>query len=401
MPTVVHLHGGHTPAESDGYPDRPGASGVRPAPRCRAPPSGWRDHHGQPGLPRIRCDQRAATLWYHDHRMDFTGPQVWRGLAGLYVVTRRRRGRAHLPSGDRGSAVDDHGPRFDADGTFRYPSLDPELIGSAGPASARTTPGVLGDVILVNGRPWPELAVDAARYRFRLINASNARRYRLALDPPPPEGPPSSRSAPTAACSLRPVPQDRSQLAPAERFDVIVDFAGYPIGTTVTLTNALGVGSTDAVMRFRVVRPARDDSHVPGRLAELEPLAASCGRDRHGSGASPAGPATTAPWVINGCRSTRSGWTRRRSSATSRSGDSAATCTIRCMSTSTRSRCAAGRDPWTRTVGSRLEGHRRPAPPEQVEVVRPVHRLPRSVPLHCHNLEHEDMAMMSAFQTIA
>src|SRR5690606_1450020 len=83
VPTVVHLHGGRTPPEHDGYPiDLVLPSG-----------GGGHAHHDMGGdvSEGVRdyvypMRQRASTLWYHDHRMDFTGPSVWRGLAGLHLV---------------------------------------------------------------------------------------------------------------------------------------------------------------------------------------------------------------------------------------------------------------------------------------------------------------------------
>jgi spore coat protein A len=50
-------------------------------------------------------DQRAATLWYHDHRMDFTGPQLWRGLAGFYILRDDEEARLPLPNGDKEIAL--------------------------------------------------------------------------------------------------------------------------------------------------------------------------------------------------------------------------------------------------------------------------------------------------------
>ena len=74
VPTVVHLHGGHTPADSDGSPPT----------WCSAP--AFAAEAVDSATYTYPC-QRAATLWYHDHRMDFTGPQVCRGLAGFHLVT--------------------------------------------------------------------------------------------------------------------------------------------------------------------------------------------------------------------------------------------------------------------------------------------------------------------------
>lgn len=100
VPTVVHLHGGHTPADSDGYPTD-----------LVLPVSGWRTdaHHGAMAGKVSRGErdyvyphqQRAATLWYHDHRMDFTGPQVYRGLAGFHLVHDAEEDALPLPGGDR------------------------------------------------------------------------------------------------------------------------------------------------------------------------------------------------------------------------------------------------------------------------------------------------------------
>jgi spore coat protein A len=87
VPVSTHLHGGKTPPESDGYP----TDLILPAGHERG------DHahagHGSTdgssrGFKDYVCpnEQRAATLWYHDHRMDFTGPQVYKGLAGMYIL---------------------------------------------------------------------------------------------------------------------------------------------------------------------------------------------------------------------------------------------------------------------------------------------------------------------------
>src|SRR5262249_24551785 len=125
--------------------------------------------------------QPAATLWYHDHRMDFTGPAVWRGLAGFHLIV--DPAESGLPTGDRDLPIMIADRSFDTDGSLLYPSLDPALLGDPGVREPYGS-GVLGDVVLVNGVPWPVADVPAARHRLRLLNASNARRYRLALDPP-------------------------------------------------------------------------------------------------------------------------------------------------------------------------------------------------------------------------
>ncbi|HEX5996312.1 MAG TPA: hypothetical protein VFY84_14320, partial [Jiangellales bacterium] len=129
--------------------------------------------------------------------------------------------------------------------------------------------GVLGDVILVNGAPWPVLEVAAARYRLRLLNASNTRRYRLSLDPP---RTPLVQIASDGGLLERPLEHAAVLLAPGERCEVIVDFAAFPPGTQVTVRNGLGTGNTREVMRFRVTSHGNDDSRIPQQLSRIEPL---------------------------------------------------------------------------------------------------------------------------------
>ena len=219
---------------------------------------------------RYPLRQRASTLWYHDHTMDFTGPNVYRGLAGFFLVGDEQDDALPLPRGDRDLPLMVCDRAFAADGSFRYPALSPDQT-TAG-VQADYMGGVLGDVVLVNGVPWPRHEVDGARYRLRLLNASNARRFEFALDPPPPDGPPFVQIASDGGLLAAPVARDSVTLASAERAEVIVDFAGYPVGSEVTLVNRLGSGSTASVMRFVVARTAEDDSSVPGVLSVIEPL---------------------------------------------------------------------------------------------------------------------------------
>jgi spore coat protein A len=116
------------------------------------------------------------------------------------------------------------------------------------------------------------MEVSNTMYRLRVLNASNARRYELELDPPPSDGDSFIQVGSDVGLLGAPVSHERIPIAPAERFDVVVDFSEYPVGTEVTLRNRIGEGSTAQLMRFRVVRAERDDSSVPGKLAEVEPI---------------------------------------------------------------------------------------------------------------------------------
>ncbi|PRX45392.1 FtsP/CotA-like multicopper oxidase with cupredoxin domain [Prauserella shujinwangii] len=396
VPAVVHLHGGHTPPEHDGYPVD------------LIHPEGWRaDQHGGHMAGDTRrgsreyvypLDQPAATLWYHDHRMDFTAPQVWRGLAGFHLVQDDVTDALPLPHGDRDIPLMICDRAFAEDGSFRYPALDPSLRHTPG-VRPEYMEGVAGDVILVNGAPWPTLEVAAARYRFRILNASNARRYRLTLRPRPAGGDSFAQIASDAGLLAAPVPHDRLDLAPAERFEVVVDFSRYPVGTEVVLGNDLGSGSTADVMRFVVTRRATDDSTVPSRLAEIEPLL-------------PGPSAVRREWhftrgVVHG----HQGWTingkpfdPHRMDARPRLGEVEVWRLFTDLHHPVHIHLSpfqvlrrGGRGPgrfdggWKDTVDVR--------PAEFVDVAVRFESFAGTYLMHCHNLEHEDMAMMSAFET--
>ncbi|MQA13787.1 MAG: multicopper oxidase domain-containing protein [Pseudonocardiaceae bacterium] len=268
VPTVAHLHGGITAPEHDGYPtdlllpERFAASASMH--RRGAVMRGGRDHEYPLG-------QQAATLWYHDHRMHFAGPQVYRGLAGFHLHRDEVEDALPLPRGERELPLMICDRIFAEDGSLYYPSLDPSLTGQPGVYPAYAD-GVRGDVILVNGAPWPVAEVDAVRYRLRILNASNARHYRLALDPPPPGGNGFVQVGSDIGLLEHPVALDEIPVSAAERYDVVVDFGRYRPGTRVRLVNLGATGGPAQVMAFDVARPAREEHTVPDVLNPgLEP----------------------------------------------------------------------------------------------------------------------------------
>ncbi|MEV7930149.1 MULTISPECIES: multicopper oxidase domain-containing protein [unclassified Kitasatospora] len=407
VPSVVHLHGGHTPADSDGYPvdlllpvgssgagrGAPGMPGMSDMPGMQGmgheagrTAEGERTHT-YPGK------QRAATLWYHDHRMGFTGPGVWRGLAGFHLVHDDEESALPLPRGDRDLPLMLADRSFAGDGSFRYPALDEDLA-SPGVTDDYMN-GVLGDVILVNGAPWPRLDVDRARYRLRLLNASNARPYRLRLDPQPSGGDALVQIGSDGGLLAAPVAHDVLEIAPAERFDIVVDFSRYAPGTSVRLLNLFGSGRTAEVMRFDVSgKKVSDDSTVPDKLSTIEELDASAVDvtrkfifRRSGSYG----------WTINGDLY-RPGHDLARPAlgSTERwrfTSDLHHPVHVHLNQFQVLSR--NGRDPgpydggWKDTVDLR--------PAEAVEVLVRFTDYRGTYMMHCHNLEHEDMAMMADF----
>ena len=393
VPTSVHLHGGHTPAASDGWP------------LDLVLPQGYQDHHGAGGtgdVSQVRRahsypnSQRAATLWYHDHRMDFTAPQVYRGLFGLHLIRDAEEDALPLPHGEREVPLVIADRAFTDDGSFRYPALDPSL---------RTTPGVendymegvLGDVILVNGAPWPVLEVDAARYRFRVLNASNARRYELKLDPSPAK---LVQIGSDGGLLDKPIEHDTVILAPGERFDLIVDFSSYPVGTDVSLANRLGQDSTARVMRFKVARKAPDDSAVPGRLSSYDLVQAPNGTVRRKWTFQRGNNGDHKGWLINGRPFDPSRMVAKpkldRYEIWSFVTDVHHPVHVHLAPFQVLRR--GGNKPGPYDAGWKDTVDIRPA--EVVEVLLRFTAHKGKYLIHCHNLEHEDMAMMAAFETV-
>ncbi|MGW0521318.1 multicopper oxidase family protein [Crossiella sp. NPDC003009] len=401
VPTVVHLHGGHTPAEHDGYPTD-----------LLMPVSGWDGGHGGHDMYDAKANisygsrdyvfplrQRAATLWYHDHRMDFTGPAVYRGLAGFHLVRDEEEDALGLPAGERELPLMIGDRAFDEHGAFAYPSLDP-LLRSIPGVEPEYVEGVFGDVILVNGAPWPVHEVAAARYRLRLLNGSNARRYDLALDPPPPGGGGFVQIGSDQGLLDAPRAHDHIPLAPAERYDVIVDFGRYPVGTEVTVLNRLGTGSTAQVMRFVVTRKARDDSRIPAKLSDLAPLSreqAVTTRDFAFTAGQVHG---RTGWVIGG-----EPFAPDRMDARPRLGDTEIwrfvadvhhPVHLHLVGFHILSRGSGPPGPFDGGLKDTVDL----SPGEAVEVIARFEDYRGRFVFHCHNAEHEDMAMMANFEVL-
>jgi len=401
VPTVVHLHGGVTPPESDGYP----TDLILPA------DGSFDEHEGHGGIPMGRVDrgikeyvypmdQPSATLWYHDHRIDFTGPQVYKGLAGFHIVRDEVEDDLPLPKGEKDVPLMICDRAFDEDGSFLYPSVDPSLRDEPG-VEDNFLEGVLADTILVNGAPWPVLEVSNTKYRFRLLNASNARRYELELDPP--SGRDSFIQIGSDVGLLdSPISHERIPIAPAERFDVVVDFSKYEVGTEVTLKNRIGEGATAQLMQFRVVRAERDGGSVPDWLAEVQPSDPGDATERrfgfhradvHGRQGwvideEPFGPnrisarprlGSTEIWEVRGNTHHPIHLHLARFQVLSRSG---------WIKQSPRPQDAG----WKDTVDL--------LPDEEVQLAVRFEGFRGKYVFHCHNLEHEDMMMMANFEVV-
>jgi spore coat protein A len=399
VPVSTHLHGGRTPPESDGYP----TDLILPKGQGRGS-----SEHGSVGEHshffkdyRYPNEQRAATLWYHDHRMDFTGPQVWRGLAGFHIIRDDEDDALPLPKGERDVPLMICDRSFDEDGSFLYPSLDPALQGKPG-VEEDYMDGVLGDTILVNGAPWPFMEVSATKYRFRILNASNARRYELALEPA--NHATFVQVGSDGGLLGAPIGHRTIRIAQAERFDVVVDFSKYCVGDEITLRNRMGEGKTADVMRFRVARKVNDDSTVPRRLsdmAEFHGLIESSARRTREFRFTRVADSGRTMWGINGEPFDPGRMTARPELGSTevwhlRAAPAAHPIHLHLVRFKVLSR--NGRKPlptdagWKDTVAL--------ASGEEARVLVRFDGYRGRYVFHCHNLEHEDMMMMANFEVV-
>jgi FtsP/CotA-like multicopper oxidase with cupredoxin domain len=245
--TVVHLHGARTNAGNDGWAHNAGLRGTSQ-------------------LAEYPNVQPAMTLWYHDHAMAVTRFNVHTGLAGMYLVRDEEEDALDLPDGDHEI------PLIIADRNF---DTDPETgaltgqllfkIPFAGAAEAPVPIPFNGPFTLVNGVVWPHLDVDARWYRFRLLNASNSRFYTLNLVDEAGNNQNGAVRLIGTDGGLLPVPTELPRnglrVAPAERFDVLVDFSRFK-GQKLKFTDSDRQRRPETepdIMEFRVENRDRHD----------------------------------------------------------------------------------------------------------------------------------------------
>jgi len=281
----IHLHGGHNRTQFDGYPGgltkRQPLSAFCRIPQGLSPRESGNEFLLEPGARKtyvydLKEDgkpERASFQWYHDHRLDRTAPHSWKGLAGMFIVDDAFEGALPLPDGGRDL------PLMICDRTFdRRNQLTDPFKGQRPPAD-----GILGETVLVNGAYLPHHRVEACRYRLRILNVSSFRSYNLQLS----DGAPMLQIATESGLMPKPVRRREILLGPAERVEVIVDFASAR-GETVELRsgkrhggrNPLGAhtyGGT--LMQFRVgAGRVRDRTHVPRHLRPLPAWTREVGR---------------------------------------------------------------------------------------------------------------------------
>ena len=387
MPNLaVHRHGGDQAPEDDGHPEeffRPGES---------------KDYYYPEFIYPGDARQTQSLLWYHDHVVDFTAQNVYRGLAGFFLRQSDRepgdendpRG-LRLPSGpyEIGLAFQDR--LFAPDGQLVYDSFDHN--------------GFLGDTYMVNGAVQPFLRVKRRKYRFRFLCGSNARYYQMYMS----SGQPFIQIGTEGGLLERPIARDSIYMAPGERYDVIIDFSNYAQGTEIVLENRLeqktGRGPDRVIpfgtpiMKFIVDGTAPDNSVIPAQLRPafepdlFPPTVRRVVEFNRSKGA----------WTVN-----VELWDPNRIIAQPRLND-VEIWTIRNSSggwahpihvhgghSQILSKNGAPPAPWDAGIRDmvNLNGN------DQAEVRIHFRSFRGKYVFHCHNVEHEDMAMMSQLEII-
>jgi spore coat protein A, manganese oxidase len=234
--SVIHVHGGKTPPDSDGYPEHwyaPGKSATFYYPNR----------------------QDAGTLFYHDHSMGINRLNIYAGLQGLYLLRDEAEDALKLPKGKYEIPLLIYDRFFLPNGQLEYPvSPNPD---------APWVPEVFGNAILVNGKLFPYLEVEPRKYRLRIVNGSNGRFYRFSFG----KLLPFQQIGTEQGFLPEPVTAKRVTMAPAERIDLIFDFSAHA-GENILLSS----DSFD-IMQFRVAaKPVAETASLPPSLRSYEKI---------------------------------------------------------------------------------------------------------------------------------
>lgn len=245
--TNIHWHGLKIPANMDGHPEaliNPGSSFNYQFP----------------------INQRAGLDWYHPHPFGATARQAFQGLAGLFIINDAEEAALNLPSGNYEIPLLIQDKRLTASGIAYNPSMGEVMS------------GYMGETIIVNGEASPYTEVATKFYRLRILNGSNARIYNLAL----------SNNADLIIIGndggllKNPATVKSVLVAPGERLDVLINFAGLTIGTEVYLESRIfdNGGSTQGkqgfkIIKFRVTQTISDSFTLPVALSAVNSIPAS------------------------------------------------------------------------------------------------------------------------------
>jgi len=199
--SIIHWHGLHVPHEMDGHPM-------------------YVIKSGEQFVYEFVVDNRPGTYWFHPHPHGITGYQVYKGLAGMFIV---EDNQTNLPSGKYEVPLVIQDRRFDSSNQLVY--LENNMMDMM--------VGFLGNEILINGQSNTSMEVDKATYRFRILNGSNSRIYKLAWS----DGSDLTVIGNDGGLLSRPTNKPYMMLGPGERIDVWRDFSSTNSGEQISLNS--------------------------------------------------------------------------------------------------------------------------------------------------------------------
>lgn len=203
--------------------------------------------------------QRAGTYFYHSHAHNLTAKHVYKGYAGFFIVEDEDEIQLGLPTGEYDV------PLLIQD---RHSAYQPQFNYS--PSLMDRMWGYVGDLPLINGTPDAYFEVQKTLYRFRIVNGSNARVYKLAF---------SDNSqfwilATDGGLKDEAVQMNSVFLSPGERIDILFDFSSYNIGNSITLQSQTfgGFGNQGDqldLLRFDIIGDLSSGGSVPQNLPSI------------------------------------------------------------------------------------------------------------------------------------
>ncbi len=265
--TIVHWHGLHVPPEMDGHPM-------------------YAIKNGESFVYEFEVVDRPGTYWFHPHPDQITGPQVYHGLAGLFIVTDDKEKSLDLPADDYDMPIIIQDRLFDNENQLVYLEDSPMT----------QMHGFLGDEILVNGKLNNEIKIKNGQYRLRLLNGSNSRIYKIYLD----EDVPLKVIGTDGGLLEKPAELPYLMLAPGERYDVFMDFSVYQEGETIQVKSLAflggesiggmggmmgrrqspvqgipGNGESFDIFKFKITGKTKKEYKLPGELMVVKKLSPS------------------------------------------------------------------------------------------------------------------------------
>ena len=261
---IIHWHGLHVPQHSDGHPM-------------------YALNSGETYVYEFEVKNPAGTHFYHTHTHGATGRQVYQGLAGLITVTDAHEQKLELPRGEFDVPLVIQDRTFDAENQLVYARSMMERM-----------QGFLGTTILVNGQPNKTFEVKSRAYRFRTLNGSNSRIYKLAWE----DGSPLIAMGTDGHLLEKPESKPYIMLSPGERVDLWLDFSGRKVGSQLVLAslpyqgltpsmgkmqhgrggmgmmshNRLAQGEKFPIATFKVTTKVSDSPKLPTHLAAMKRL---------------------------------------------------------------------------------------------------------------------------------